>query len=91
MGDKKSRVAGALGCRAADAVLQRPADGRSQFQRVNPGIEIAELAVQCLFQASSDGLALLEALGHDDSLGKIIVSQLYIQRQVKTNRALPDI
>src|SRR5262249_55628585 len=59
LGDEKRCLTGALRRRTADAVLQRPADWRPQFQRVNPGIETGELAVERLFQTRPDNLTLL--------------------------------
>src|SRR5262249_19418533 len=90
LGDEKRCLARALLRRAADAVLQRPADWRPQFQRVNPGVETGELAVQRLFQPRPDTLTLLDALSDDNRLGEIVIGQLHVQRQVKAYGTLPD-
>jgi hypothetical protein len=56
--DEERGVAGAFGARAADSVLQWPANRRSELQRRNPGGEIGKLAVELLLQAGADDLAL---------------------------------
>jgi hypothetical protein len=56
--------------------LQRPADRRPELERGDTGIEIGELAVERLLQPGADLLSLLDSLGDDDRLGKVVVGKL---------------
>src|SRR4029077_11187997 len=89
--DEKRGITRTLRIRAADAVLYRPAHRRPQLERGDPGIEITELAVERLLQPGADDLALLDALGDDDCLGKEVVGKLHVQGQIEGDGAPPDI
>ena len=91
LGNQERRVAGAIRGLAADAILQWPADRRSQLERINSGIETGEFRVERLLQTRPDDFALRNALGDDDRLREIVVGQLHVQRQIETDRPLPDI
>src|SRR6202040_677430 len=80
-----------LRIRAADAVLQWPADRRPQLESGDPGIEAGELAVERLLQPAADDLTLLDALGDDDGFGKEVVGELNVQWQIEPDRTLPDV
>ncbi len=77
--------------RAGDAVLQRPAHGRAQFERRDARDDAWELLGQHLFQLVVQPLARLEVLGHDDELAEEGVGQLHVQRQDEADRAATDV
>ena len=70
------------------AVLQRPANRRPQFKRRQAADDSREFLDQKGFEAASEPLACFEALGDNDRLGKEIIRELYIERQVEPDGSL---
>ena len=77
--------------RAGDAVLQRPADGRSEFQGVDPPDQVRELVGQHRFQLHLKPFPGGHVLCDDHGLAEEIVRKLDIQRKIEADRAAPDI
>ena len=72
----------------AHAVLQWPADRWPQFKRRQAADDSREFLDQKGFEAASEPLACFEALGDNDRLGKEIIRELYIERQVEPDGSL---
>ena len=76
---------------SAHPVLKRPSDRRAEFQRVDPSDNAREFCRQRLLQPCLHPFALLQPFCHDHRLGEEVVWQLDVKRQIKPDRALPDI
>ena len=70
---------------SAHAVLNRPADGRSQFQREKSYRSAGKIFIKGFLQARPHAFPGLGVFCHDDSLRKEVVLKLFIKRQIKTN------
>ena len=80
-----------LGVGAGQAVLQRPADGRPQFQRADAADRLGEFFVQKGGQAVLQPVARREVLGHHDDLRVVVAGRIDIQRQVEPDDVAPDV
>ena len=77
--------------RPADAILQRPPDRWSEFQRINPSDNARELVRESLFQLRLHPFALLQSLGDDYGLGKEVVRELDVEGKIESDGALAHI
>ena len=75
----------------ADAVLHRPADRRSELQRIDAADHARKLIGQDLFELDPEPFARRDVLGHDHGLGEEVVGQLHVERQIEADGAAPHI
>src|ERR1700760_989200 len=81
-----------LGVGSDDAELNREADRRTEIKAVNPNACLRQRAIgDRFFDLGLDALARLDALGHDDDLGKGFVRKLRVEAEPEARRALSDI
>ncbi len=77
--------------RTTHAILQRPANGWPQFKRRKTAHHAGKFLNQNRLEATAEPLACFKALGDNDRLGKEIVGELHVQRQIKSDGSLTDI
>src|SRR5258708_23819102 len=72
--------------RTAHAVLQRPANGWSQFKRRQAAHHARKFIDQDRLEATAEPPACFKAFGDDNRLGKKIVGELHSEAQIKWHR-----
>src|SRR4029078_1054598 len=77
--------------RAADAVLDRPSDRRTQLQCGDTAGEAGELIGQHLFELLLQAVARGHVLGDDHGLAEEIVRKLHVEGQIEPDRTAADI
>ena len=74
----------------ADPVLHGPADRRAKLERRDARDDAGQLLRQRLFELRMQAFARRDVLGDDDGLGKEVIGQLDVERQVEADRALKN-
>ena len=77
--------------RSADAVFDRPADGRPKLERIDACDHRGEPHCDRLLQTRAHLVTLLQTLGDHHRLREEVVGQRDVERQIEANGALPDI
>ena len=85
------RLAHLLDVGPGETVLDRPADGRPEVERVDEHVGADERFAPELLELRHQAVARLERGRHHDHLTEEGVLQLLVERQIEADRALADV